>query len=177
MPLFALDGIAPDVPPEGSYWVAPSASIIGKVRLGRGVGVWFGSVLRGDNELIDVGEGSNIQEHCVLHTDMGAPLTLGRGCTVGHRAILHGCVIGNHCLIGMGATILNHAIVGEGSLIGAHTLVTEGKSIPPCSLVMGSPAKVVRELTPEEVARLEASAAHYVENWHRYARGLALVGA
>jgi carbonic anhydrase/acetyltransferase-like protein (isoleucine patch superfamily) len=177
MPLFALDGITPDVPPEGSYWVAPSASIIGKVRLGRGVGVWFGSVLRGDNELIDVGEGSNIQEHCVLHTDMGAPLTLGRGCTVGHRAILHGCVIGNHCLIGMGATILNHAIVGEGSLIGAHTLVTEGKSIPPRSLVMGSPAKVVRELAPEEVARLEASAAHYVENWHRYAKGLALVGA
>ena len=146
MTIYVLDGLSPELPEEGRYWVAPDAAVIGRVRLGRNASVWFGAVLRGDNELIVVGENSNVQDHCVLHTDMGAPLTIGANCTIGHRAILHGCTVGDNSLIGMGATILNHAVIGRNCLIGANTLVTEGKQIPDGSLVLGSPGKVVRRL-------------------------------
>lgn len=171
MPVFSLEGVAPELPPPGGYWIAPSAILIGKVRLGRDVGIWYGSVLRGDNELIDIGDGTNIQDACVLHTDMGSPLTIGRGCTVGHRAVLHGCAIGDNCLIGIGATVMNDTVIGENSLIGARTLLPEGKTIPPGSLVMGSPGKVVRQLTAEEIVRISGAAKRYVENWRRFAKG------
>ncbi|MGO9545068.1 MAG: gamma carbonic anhydrase family protein [Rhodomicrobium sp.] len=168
MPVLALDGFSPELPPIGEYWIAPDAYLIGKVLLGRNASVWFGSVLRGDNEPIEVGEDTNIQEHCVLHTDAGVPFKLGRGCTVGHRALLHGCIVGDNCLIGIGATILNRTAIGEDCLIGAHTLLTEGKSIPPGSLVMGSPGKVVRPLSAEEIERNRWSARHYVENSRKF---------
>ena len=175
MTLYALDGVSPELPDAGRYWVAPSASLIGKVRLEVNASVWFGAVLRGDNELILVGENSNVQDGCVLHTDMGAPLTIGRNCTIGHRAILHGCTIGDNSLIGMGATILNHANIGRNCLVGANALVAEGKIIPDNSLVVGMPAKVVRELDAETLDWLPKSAAGYVRNWQRYAKELRAV--
>jgi carbonic anhydrase/acetyltransferase-like protein (isoleucine patch superfamily) len=168
MPVLALDGKAPELPPDGSCWIAPNAYVIGKVSLGRDVSVWYGSVLRGDNGLIEVGDGTNIQENCVFHTDMGITFKLGRGCTVGHRALLHGCTVGDNCLIGIGATVLNNTVIGENCLIGAHTLLPEGKSIPPGSLVMGSPGKVVRALSLEEIDRLRLTALHYVANSQRF---------
>ena len=146
MAIYALDGIAPELPEEGAYWIAASADVIGRVRLERNASIWFNAVLRGDNELILVGEGSNIQDGCVLHTDMGSPLTIGKNCTIGHQAMLHGCTIGENSLVGIGATILNNAVIGKNCLIGAHTLIPERKVIPDNSLVMGSPGKVVREL-------------------------------
>lgn len=173
MAVYGLDGVWPELPGDGEFWIAPSAEVIGKVRLGPGVGVWFGAVLRGDNELIDIGAETNIQEHAVLHTDMGFPLDIGRGSTVGHRAILHGCTVGDNCLIGMGAVVLNGARIGENSLVGAGALVPEGREVPPGSLVIGMPGKVVRELTFDEIGRNRLSAAHYVANWRRYAAGLA----
>ncbi|HMN85234.1 MAG TPA: gamma carbonic anhydrase family protein [Bauldia sp.] len=173
MALHGLDGIWPETPGEGACWLAPGTAVIGRVRLAAGVGVWFGAVLRGDNELIDIGADSNIQEHAVLHTDMGFPLTVGRGCTIGHRAILHGCTVGDNCLVGMGAVVLNGARIGENSLIGAGALVPEGREIPPGSLVIGMPGKAVRALSPEEIERNRASAASYVANWKRFAAGLA----
>ena len=172
MPLYTLDGIAPETPGEGGYWLAPDAQVIGRVRLGRDVGVWFGAVLRGDNELIEIGEGSNIQEHSMLHTDMGHPLRVGAGCTIGHRAILHGCVIGDGSLVGMGAIILNGARIGSGCLVGAGALVTEGKEFPDHSLIVGAPAKAIRTLDEAAAARLRLSAEGYVRNWRRYAGGL-----
>jgi carbonic anhydrase/acetyltransferase-like protein (isoleucine patch superfamily) len=175
MALHVLDGIAPELPEEGAYWVAASADVIGRVRLARNASVWFNAVLRGDNELISVGEGSNIQDGCVLHTDMGAPLTIGANCTIGHKAMLHGCTIGDNSLIGIGAIILNNAMIGKNCLIGAHTLVSERKVIPDNSLVMGSPGKVVRELDAAAISRLSAAAAGYVRNWQRYAKGLTAV--
>jgi carbonic anhydrase/acetyltransferase-like protein (isoleucine patch superfamily) len=168
MPVLALDGVAPHLPPIGAYWIAPSAFVIGKVALGRDVSVWFGSVLRGDNELLEVGDGTNIQEHCVLHTDEGVPFRIGRGCTIGHRAMLHGCVVGDHCLIGIGASILNRAVIGDNCVIGAHALITEGKVIPPGSVVMGSPGKIVRTLSAEEIEGLRASADHYVKTARKF---------
>ncbi len=172
MTLYALDGISPDLPADEDYWVAPDTNLIGKVTLELGASVWFGSTLRGDNERIVVGAGSNIQENCVLHTDMGYPLTIGPCCTIGHKAMLHGCTIGEGSLIGMGATVLNGAVIGKGCLIGAGTLITEGKSIPDGSLVMGAPGKVVRQL--DEAARegLLDAAVHYQQNFRRYRRGL-----
>ena len=175
MTVYALDGISPELPEEGEYWIAPSAVVIGKVRLERNASVWFGAVLRGDNELILVGENSNVQDACVLHTDPGAPLTIGRNCTIGHRAILHGCAIGDNTLIGMGATVLNRARIGANCLIGANTLITEGKVIPDNSLVMGAPGKVVGELNAEALAKLPKSAEGYVKNWQRFVKGLAPV--
>jgi carbonic anhydrase/acetyltransferase-like protein (isoleucine patch superfamily) len=175
MPVLALDGIKPDLPEDGRYWIAPDAYVIGKVSLGIDVSVWFGSVLRGDNEPIVIGEGSNIQESCILHTDMGFPLKVGRGCTLGHRVMLHGCTLADNCLVGIGATVLNNAVIGENSLIGAHALITEGKQIPPGSLVMGAPGKVVRSLTSEEIASLRFNALHYVENARRFRSGLSEV--
>jgi carbonic anhydrase/acetyltransferase-like protein (isoleucine patch superfamily) len=153
-------------------WIAPNATLVGKVRLERGASVWFNCVLRGDNELIQIGENSNVQDGSVMHTDMGYPLTLGTGVTIGHKAMLHGCTVGDYSLIGINAVILNGAKIGKYCLIGANTLIPEGKVIPDGSLVMGSPGKVVRELTDQQKKMLEASAAHYVHNAQRYAREL-----
>ena len=170
MTLYALDGIAPQV--DDTAWVAPDANLIGKVVLEENASVWFGCTLRGDNEEIRVCAGTNVQENVVCHTDMGFPLTIGAGCTIGHKVMLHGCTIGENTLIGMGATILNGAKIGKNCLIGAGALVTEGKEIPDGSLVMGMPAKVVRALDDEAIRRLEASALHYQQNARRYAEGL-----
>jgi carbonic anhydrase/acetyltransferase-like protein (isoleucine patch superfamily) len=172
MTVYSLDGVLPELPPENDYWIAPNAVVVGRVKLERNVGVWFGAVVRGDNELIHIGEGSNVQDGCVLHTDMGAPLAVGRNCTIGHRAILHGCTIGDNTLIGMGSTILNHTKIGRNCLIGAHALIPEGKIIPDNSLVMGSPGKVVREVSAEMAEELTRSAKNYVKNWRRFAAGM-----
>jgi carbonic anhydrase/acetyltransferase-like protein (isoleucine patch superfamily) len=153
-------------------WIAPSADVIGKVRLEAGASVWFGAVLRGDNELIHIGEHSNVQDGAVMHTDMGFPLTLGRGVTVGHNVMMHGCSVDDYSLIGINAVILNGAKIGKYCIIGAGSLIPEGKVIPDGSLVMGSPGKVVREVSDQQRKMLEASAAHYVHNAQRYARDL-----
>jgi carbonic anhydrase/acetyltransferase-like protein (isoleucine patch superfamily) len=170
MTVYALDGIKPEFADES--WVAPSADVIGRVRLLHHASVWFGAMLRGDNEWITIGEGSNVQDGCVLHTDMGAPLTIGSHCTIGHKAILHGCVIGDNSLIGMGAVVLNHAVIGKNCLIGAHALIAEGKIIPDNSLVVGAPGKIIRILNEDDVASLRKSAEGYVLNWQRFAKGL-----
>ncbi|MBW8636515.1 gamma carbonic anhydrase family protein [Hoeflea sp. WL0058] len=171
MALYKLDDESPNLP-DGFFWVAESASVIGKVNIGEDVGIWFGSVLRGDNEPITIGKGTNVQENCVMHTDKGFPLVIGEGCTIGHRAMLHGCTIGDNSLIGMGAIVLNGAKIGANCLIGAGALVTEGKEIPDNSLVVGSPAKPVRELDDKAVAMLQWSSRHYIENARRFAAGL-----
>jgi carbonic anhydrase/acetyltransferase-like protein (isoleucine patch superfamily) len=170
MTLYALDGIAPQV--HETAWVAPGSHIIGRIVLEAESSVWFGCTLRGDNEEIRLGQGSNIQENCVLHTDMGYPLVIGPGCTIGHKAMLHGCTIGTNSLIGMGATILNGAKIGDNCLIGAGALVTEGKEIPDGSLVMGAPGKIVRALSAEAIAGLRQSALGYQANARRFAAGL-----
>lgn len=170
--LYALNGVSLTLPATGDYWVAPGAHVIGHVVLAEGVSIWFGCTLRGDNEPLVIGEGSNIQENCVLHTDMGYPLTIGANCTIGHKAMLHGCTIGDGSLIGMGATVLNGAVIGKGCLIGAGALVTEGKVIPDGSLVMGSPGRVVRQLDGAAQARLLASAAGYRANMQKFKNGL-----
>lgn len=172
--IYELDGVRPQI--DSTAWVAPTAVLIGNVIVGPRANIWFGAVLRGDNEPIVVGEGSNIQENSVLHTDMGSPLTIGANCTIGHKAMLHGCTIEDGSLIGMGATLLNGAKIGAGSLVGACALVTEGKEIPPGSLVMGAPAKVVRELDAAAQARLLKSATGYQANAARFARGMVAVG-
>ena len=172
MPLYSLEGRQPHLPPEGQYWIAPDASVIGDVRLGRGVGIWFGAVLRGDNEPIVIGARSNIQELGTLHTDMGYPLNIGEDCTIGHNAILHGCTIGDGSLVGMGAVVLNGARIGRGCLVGARALVTEDKVFPDHSLIIGAPAKAVRTLDAAASEALRGSALHYVENWRRFASGL-----
>ncbi|QBY00560.1 gamma carbonic anhydrase family protein [Rhodophyticola sp. CCM32] len=171
--IYALDGAAPEIGED--TWVAPDANVIGHVVLEPGVSVWFGCTLRGDNEVIRVGAGSNLQESCIFHTDMGFPLSIGENCTIGHRAMLHGCTIGDGSLIGMGATVLNGAVIGKGCLIGAGALVTEGKEIPDGSLVMGAPGKVVRSLDAAAQEALLASAEHYRQNMRRFRAGLSAV--
>ncbi len=166
--IWELDGIGPDLPGSGDYWIAPDANVIGRVTLGEGASVWFGATLRGDNERITIGEGSNLQEQCVLHTDMGYPLTVGAGCTIGHRVTLHGCTIGDGSLIGMGATVLNGAVIGRDCLIGAGALITEGKEIPDGSLALGAPARVLRKLDDEAIAGLRKSAEGYRANMRRF---------
>jgi len=175
MPLYELDGVGVETPGEGRYWVAPTAVLIGKVILEDEASVWFGSVLRGDNEPIRVGARSNVQEGCVMHTDPGFPLTVGEDCTIGHMVMLHGCTIGDNTLVGIGSVILNGAKIGKNCLIGANCLITEGKEIPDNSLVMGAPGKVVRELTPEQAAQMIWGSAHYVQNWKRYRRELSQI--
>ncbi len=175
MAIYSLDGVEPTLPGEGRYWVAPDAAVMGNVILEEDASVWFAAVLRGDNDPIRVGRGSNVQDGSVLHTDPGVPLTIGADVTVGHMVMLHGCTIGDGSLIGIGSRILNGAKIGKGSIIGAHALVTEGKEIPDGVLAVGSPAKVVRELSEEDQAVLKFSAQHYVENWKRYAQGLKLI--
>jgi carbonic anhydrase/acetyltransferase-like protein (isoleucine patch superfamily) len=172
MPVYSLDEITPILPEQGRYWIAPDAHVIGRVRLGLDVGIWFEAVLRGDNELIDIGDATNIQEGALLHTDEGAPLSVGAGCTIGHHAILHGCTIGENSLIGMGATILNHARIGRNCLVGASALVTEGKEFPDNSLIVGAPAKAIRVLDDDAIERLRWSARHYVDNWKRFAKAM-----
>lgn len=172
MPVYSLDGVAPQLDDPDSIWIAPDAQVIGKVVLGRDVGIWFGAALRGDNETIAIGAGSNVQELTVMHTDLGFPLTIGEGCTIGHRAILHGCTIGDNSLIGMGAIVLNGARIGNNCLVGAGALVTEGKEFPDNSLIVGSPARVVRTLDAAAVERLKWSASHYVANARRFKAGL-----
>lgn len=172
MTLYALDGLAPSLPETGNYWIAPDAQVIGNVTMEEGSSIWFGAVLRGDNELIRVGAGSNIQENSVLHTDPGFSLSIGKGCTIGHRVMLHGCTIGDNSLIGMGAIVLNGAVIGNNCLIGAGALITEGKVIPDGSLVMGSPGKVVRQLDDAAIAGLGLSAKAYQANMTRFRDGL-----
>ena len=170
MTLYALGKDSPKIAEDA--WIAPGAHVIGKVRLGPRASVWFGASLRGDNEWIEVGEGTNVQENCVFHTDMGFPLTIGAGCTIGHKAMLHGCTIGDNTLIGMGATVLNGAKIGPDCLIGAGALVTEGKEIPAGSLVMGAPGKIVRTLDQAAITKLRASALHYSERAALFAADL-----
>ena len=167
--IYKLLEVKPEFPNNSDYWVAPDANVIGKVRLMAGASVWFGATLRGDNEWINIGSGSNVQENSVLHTDIGYPLSIGRNCTIGHKATLHGCTIGDQSLIGMGAIVLNGAHIGRNCLIGAGALITEGKVIPDGSLVMGAPGKVVRQLDAAAIQGLKASALHYQDNM-RYFR-------
>ncbi|MBX2853567.1 MAG: gamma carbonic anhydrase family protein [Rhodobacteraceae bacterium] len=168
--IYSLAGASPEIDP--SAWVAPGARVIGHVILRENASVWFNAVLRGDNEPIEVGPRANVQDGCVLHTDIGCPMTIGADCTVGHNVILHGCSIGAGALIGMGATILNNACIGAGSLVGANALVTEGKSFPEGSLIIGAPARVARALRPEEIDKLIGTAAGYVSNARRFREGL-----
>ena len=170
MAIYALDNLTPQV--AASAWVADNAQVIGDVSLGEGASVWFGATLRGDSAPIVIGAGSNIQDGSVLHADEGLPLTIGDNVTVGHQVMLHGCTIGDESLIGIGAIVLNGAKIGKNCLVGAGSLVTEGKQFPDGSMVMGSPAKVVRQLTPEQIEGLRQSAKHYTENAARYRQGL-----
>lgn len=172
--IYELDGIAPTI--HEDTWVAPDANLIGDVVLEEGASVWFGCTLRGDNERLTIGKGTNVQENCVFHTDMGFPLTLGENVTIGHKAMLHGCTVGDGSLIGMGATVLNGAKIGKGCLIGAGALVTEGKVIPDGTMVLGSPGKVVRELDDATKQGLIASALHYQDNTRRFRSGLKAIG-
>jgi len=174
MAIYELDGLVPKL--ADTAWVADSAQVMGDVSLAAGASVWFGAVLRGDTEPIVVGEGSNIQDGSVLHTDRNLPLTIGRHVTVGHQVMLHGCTIGDESLIGIGAIVLNGAKIGKNCLVGAGSLVTEGKEFPEGSVIMGSPAKVVKNLTPEQIEGLRRSALHYMENAERYRRGLKKIG-
>ncbi|MFN3210904.1 MAG: gamma carbonic anhydrase family protein [Roseovarius sp.] len=170
MTIYALDDVIPQL--EDEAWVAPDANVIGKVVLEQRASVWFGCTLRGDNERIVVGQGSNVQENTVMHTDPGFPLVIGRDCTIGHKAMLHGCTIGENTLIGMGATVLNGAKIGRNCLIGACALITEGKEIPDGSLVMGAPGKVVRQLDDKAIQAIAATALHYQRNAARYRAGM-----
>jgi carbonic anhydrase/acetyltransferase-like protein (isoleucine patch superfamily) len=174
MPIYSLDGSEPGFPAEPECWIAPSAVLIGRVRLKHEASVWFGAVLRGDDELIEIGERSNVQDNCVLHVDPGYPLTVGDDCTIGHLAMVHGCTIGSNTLIGMCATILNGARIGRNCLIGASALITENKVIPDNSVVMGAPGKVVREVEEAGAQDLVRTAAVYVARWRRYERSLVL---
>lgn len=171
--LYELDRIAPELAEDA--WVAPTAVLIGRCRLLAGASVWWGAVLRGDNEWITIGEGSNVQDGCVMHTDPGCPLDIGPNVTIGHLAMLHGCSIGEGALIGIGATILNNAKIGKRCLIGAGTLIAEGKEIPDDSLVMGAPGKIIKDVTPEQAARMAEGTGRYVVNAARYRSGLRLL--
>lgn len=173
MPCYRLGDKAPSLARD--VWIADNATVIGDVRLGDNVSIWWNAVLRGDNDPISIGTNSNIQDGSVLHTDAGLPMNIGANVTVGHLVMLHGCTIGDGALVGIKSVVLNHAVIGKHCIIGANSLIPEGRVIPDRSLVMGSPGKVVRELTDEEVARLQAGAAHYVQNARRYREQLSLI--
>ncbi|MGH1577146.1 gamma carbonic anhydrase family protein [Planktotalea sp.] len=166
MTLYTLGDLTPQI--DENTWIAPDANVIGNVVMEAGASIWFGSTLRGDNEVIHIGAGTNVQENTVMHTDIGYPLTIAAGCTIGHKVMLHGCTIGENSLIGMGATVLNGAKIGKNCLIGAGALITEGKVIPDGSLVMGAPGKVVRQMDDQGIAGLKASALHYQDNMRRF---------
>ncbi|HEY7229482.1 MAG TPA: gamma carbonic anhydrase family protein [Pseudolabrys sp.] len=176
MPIYELDGQAPEFPGDGKFYVAETAVLIGRVRLKIESSVWFGAVLRGDNEWIELGERSQIQDNATLHTDPGFPLTIGRNCVIGHNVILHGCLVGDNSLIGMGAILLNGARIGNNSLVGAGSVVTEGKSFPDNSLIVGAPARAIRTLDEKAVVMIRAGADIYVERAKRYAKGLKRIG-
>ena len=173
MPVYSLDGVTPELPPEGDYWIAPNAVVIGKVRLKKNASVWWGAVIRGDNEWITIGADSNIQDNSIIHADPGQPVVIGDGVTVGHRVIIHSALVGDGSLIGMGAILLNRARIGRMSLVGAGSLVTEDKSFDDGMMILGQPARGVRSLTQEQQAGLELSAAGYVANFKRFASSLA----
>ena len=175
MTVYSLDGKTPSLPSEGDYWIAPNAAVMGNVILKKNASIWFNVTLRGDNDPIEIGENTNIQDGSVLHTDVGMPLIIGKNVTVGHMVMLHGCTIGDNSLIGIGSIILNGAKIGRNCLIGANSLITEGKEIPDNSMVMGAPGKVVREVSEAQIQMLTGSALHYVENWKRYQKGLTAV--
>jgi carbonic anhydrase/acetyltransferase-like protein (isoleucine patch superfamily) len=172
LPVYALGAALPILPPEGRYWIAPNAQVMGRVELKTDASIWWGATLRGDNDPIVIGERSNVQDGSVLHTDEGTPLTIGDDVTIGHMVMLHGCTIGDGSLIGIGSIVLNGAKIGRNCLVGANTLITEGKEFPDNSMIVGSPGRVIRTLSPEQAAMIAHGAAHYVENWKRYARDL-----
>lgn len=176
MPIYELDGQSPEFPDAGQYYVAETAVLIGRVRLEAESSVWFGAVLRGDNEWIELGERSQIQDNATLHSDPGFPMTIGRNCVIGHNVILHGCTVGENSLIGMGAIMLNGARVGSNSLVGAGSVVTEGKSFPDNSLIVGAPARVIRTLDEKAAAMIRAGADIYVRRSKQYAKGLKRIG-
>jgi len=176
MPIYELDGQAPEFPEDGQYYIADTAVLIGRVRLKTDASVWFGAVLRGDNEWIEVGERSQIQDNATLHTDPGFPMTIGRECVIGHNVILHGCTVGNNSLIGMGAIMLNGAKIGKNSLVGAGSVVTEGKSFADNSLIVGAPARVIRTLDEKAASTIRAGADIYVYRWQQYTKGLKRIG-
>jgi carbonic anhydrase/acetyltransferase-like protein (isoleucine patch superfamily) len=172
MALYSIDGVEPQLPENGDYWIADSAEVMGRVKLEPGASVWFGVVIRGDNDLITIGQNSNVQDNAVIHTDPGVEVKVGKGVTIGHQATLHGCTIGDNSLVGIGATILNGAVIGKNCLIGAHAFIPEGREIPDNSMVLGAPGKVVKELGADMVKMLQGSAASYVANHKRFKAGL-----
>src|ERR1700745_1221970 len=170
MAIYELDGQGPELPADGNYFIADTATVIGKVRLRSSASVWFGAVLRGDNEWIEIGEGSNVQDNSTWHTDMGFPLTIGKNCTVGHNVILHGCTLEDGSLVGMGSIVMNGARIGRGSIVGAGSGITEGKHFPEYALIIGAPARVIRTLDPAQVERMGSAAMFYVGNGPRYSK-------
>ncbi|MEI7806167.1 MAG: gamma carbonic anhydrase family protein [Hyphomicrobiales bacterium] len=176
MPIYELDGQAPEFPADGRYWVAETAALIGRVRLKSDSSVWFGAVLRGDNEWIELGTRSQIQDNATLHTDPGFPLVIGSNCVIGHKVMLHGCIIGDNCLVGMGAIMLNGSKIGNNCLVGAGALVTEGKSFPDNSLIVGAPARAIRKLDDKAIELIRGGADIYVKRSQQYAKGLKRIG-
>ncbi len=176
MAIYELDGQAPEFPADGNYFIADTATVIGKVRLLTSASVWFGAVLRGDNEWIEIGEGSNVQDNSTCHTDPGFPLMIGKNCTVGHNVILHGCTIEDGALVGMGSIVMNGAKIGRGSVVGAGSVITEGKQFPEFSLIIGAPARVIRTLEPDQVEKMGGAARSYMRNGPRFKKGLKKIG-
>jgi len=176
MAIYELDGASPELPADGNYFIAETAAVIGKVRLHASASVWFGAVLRGDNEWIEIGENSNVQDNSTCHTDLGFPLVIGKNCTVGHNVILHGCTIEDGSLVGMGSIVMNGARIGRGSIVGAGAVITEGKQFPENSLIIGAPARVIRALEPAQAAAMGGAAKFYVGNGPRFRKGLKKIG-
>jgi carbonic anhydrase/acetyltransferase-like protein (isoleucine patch superfamily) len=176
MAIYELDGQAPDLPADGNYFIAETATVIGRVRLKPGASIWFGAVLRGDNEWIEVGEGSNVQDGSTCHTDLGFPLVIGRNCTIGHNVILHGCTLEDGALVGMGSIVMNGAKIGRNSIVGAGAVITEGKEFPERSLIIGAPARVIRTLDAAQVEKMGSAAKFYVANGPRFQKGLKRIG-
>ncbi len=176
MAIYELNGQAPDLPASGNYFIAETATVIGKVRLLEGASVWFGAVLRGDNEWIEIGENSNVQDNATCHSDLGFPLTVGKNCTIGHNVVLHGCTLEAGALVGMGAIVMNGARIGRSSIVGAGAVITEGKQFAEHSLIIGAPARVVRTLDAAQVAGMASAAKFYVANGPRYKSGLKRIG-
>jgi carbonic anhydrase/acetyltransferase-like protein (isoleucine patch superfamily) len=172
MPIYALQDLVPELPPAGRFWVADTAVLIGRVRLLDEASVWWNAVLRGDNEWIEVGVRSQIQDNATLHTDPGYPLTIGSDCVIGHNVIMHGCTVASHCLIGMGAIVMNGVRIQHGSIVGSGAVIPEGKEFPEYSLIVGSPGRVVRTLDEKAVKSIAAGADNYVRRWKAYAKGL-----
>ena len=176
MPIYELDGIAPEFPAPGEYWVAETATLIGCVRLKRHASIWFGAVLRGDNEWIELGERSQIQDNATLHTDPGYPMVIGSNCVIGHNVILHGCTLEDGALVGMGSTVMNGAKIRRGSIVGAGAVITEGKEFPGYSLIIGAPARVIRTLEPVHLENVQSTVSFYIANGPRFKKGLKRIG-